>query len=182
MLTLKVPAEVVLQEITAAVGFNNLVEDMPYSLIDLSMLFCDQGMGYYLTIRCIYEYFDVFCVCGASLEVLQPSQALKIQILHHRKPWTLALWSHHKYRVYYTPRTVVARRIDLCSQIWRFRKVVRAWSSFVHQKRSCWIQRELAYHKVVSDTGTCDRWVISRWAKPILNRLRMRSCAGYKVD
>jgi hypothetical protein len=34
-------------------------------------------------------------------------------------------------------------------------------SSFVHQKRSFWIQQELAYHKVVSNTGTCDRRVIS---------------------
>ena len=55
---------------------------MPYSLIDLSMVFCDQGAGSHLTIRCIYEWFDVFCVCGASLEVLQLSQALKVQILH----------------------------------------------------------------------------------------------------
>ena len=79
LLTLKVPAGVVLQEINAAVGFNNLVKEMPCSLIDLSMILRDLGMGSYLAIRCTCEWFDVFCVCGASFEVLQPSQALKIQ-------------------------------------------------------------------------------------------------------
>ena len=79
LLTRKFPEGVVLQEINAAVRFNNLVEEMPCSLIDLSMILRDLGMGSYLAIRCTCEWFDVFCVCGASFEVLQPSQALKIQ-------------------------------------------------------------------------------------------------------
>ena len=59
--------------------FNSLFEDMPCSLIGLSMVLCDQRMGFHLAVGCTYEWFGVCCVCGASFEVLQPSQASKIQ-------------------------------------------------------------------------------------------------------
>ena len=91
LLALKILAEAALQEMDAAVRFNNLVENMPYSLIGLSMVFCDQRAGSHLTIRCIYEHGLAFlCLWGIRWS-LTAKRAVAIQILHHRKLWTLAL-------------------------------------------------------------------------------------------
>ena len=83
------------------------------------------------------EGLKFFGCVGHPLKSGSHEEIWRFKILNHSKSWTLSQWRHQKYKVYYTPRTVVARWIGMCSQIWCCREIARTWSCFLHQKRRC---------------------------------------------